>query len=128
MNFLPIVATFVTVIIIDLIWLGYVAKDFYTNQLSAFSRSLNIHAAFLSYLLIVLGVYFFSFPKAGGNLQAGLKWGFMFGIILYGVYDLVNLATLKGWTLKMTIVDMLWGGVICSVATVLMIYFSRFSA
>lgn len=114
--------TFFTTLVIflgiDFIWLGLIAKNFYDRQLSPFARTLNLPAAFLAYLLIVFGIVFFVLPKASGPSQA-LLWGALFGLIVYGVYDLVNLATLADWTLKMTVVDMLWGAFVCGTTSLI---------
>lgn len=48
--------------------------------------------------------------------KSSLGWcigaGLLFGVIAYTTYDLTNLATLTGWSLKVAVVDMIWGGVL----------------
>jgi uncharacterized membrane protein len=105
-NFLTTLAVFVG---IDFFWLLIIAKSFYEKHLGAFERTLNWPAVILVYLLIPLGIVFFVFPKADGNLKLALSWGAVYGLIVYGVYDLTNLATLKNWPLTMVIVDTFWG-------------------
>ena len=92
----------------------------YAKELGSFKRTLSWPPALLSYLLIVLGIVFFVFPRVK-NLHGFLVffWGSFFGLIAYGVYDLVNLATLADWTLRMTVVDMLWGAIVCGLVTYL---------
>jgi uncharacterized membrane protein len=114
---------FITLLIflgIDAVWLLFLAKDFYEKELSAFSRHLNLPAAILTYLLLVLGLVFFVFPlvQEKSNLEKFLI-GALFGIICYSVYDLTNLATLSQWSLKMALVDMIWGGIICGTTTLI---------
>ena len=104
---------------VDLTWLGLVAKNFYNKQLSAFPRTTNLPAAFLSYLLIVAGIVVFVLPRSSGNTTQALLYGAGFGLITYGVYDLVNLATLADWSFRMTVVDMLWGAFVCGVVSLL---------
>jgi uncharacterized membrane protein len=103
---------------IDFLWLGLIAKNFYNKELSPFARTLNLPAAFLSYFLIVLGITLFILPKANNPPQAFL-WGALFGLITYGVYDLVNLATLADWSLRITVIDMSWGVIVCGLASTL---------
>lgn len=110
---------------IDLLWLGLIAKNFYNKQLAAFPRTLNLPAAFLSYLLIVTGIVVFVLPKAAGNTTHTLLYGALFGLITYGVYDLVNLATLADWSVKMTLIDMLWGTFVCGVVSFAASYFLK---
>jgi len=111
---------------IDLVWLGLIAKNFYAKQLEPFSRTSNLAVAFLSYILIVLGLAVFVLPKSSGNVAHAFLYGALFGLITYGVYDLVNLATLADWSLKMTVVDMLWGGFVCGLVSTIVSYLLRF--
>ncbi len=46
--------------------------------------------------------------------------GALFGLVLYGVYDLTNLAVLEKWTLRVTLADIAWGCVLCGTTAVLM--------
>lgn len=119
-NFLLTLAIFLG---IDFLWLGVIAKNFYNEHLGTFERTLNWSAIVLVYLLISLGVVFFVLPKAGGNMKLALFGGAIYGMIVYGVYDLTNLATLKNWSLTMVIVDMLWGMFICGLTSLIVTYF-----
>jgi uncharacterized membrane protein len=48
---------------------------------------------------------------------SSLSWGFLYGVTLYGVYDMTNYALLDKYPLRMAIVDSAWGGVLCAVTT-----------
>ena len=41
----------------------------------------------------------------------------MFGFFAYATYDLTNLATLKGWPLGLSLIDMAWGSLVSALAT-----------
>jgi uncharacterized membrane protein len=101
--------------IIDMIWLGVVAKGFYRKHLGPLmSSKVNWAAAILFYLLFIVGVLLFVIKPAllaGKPLQA-LFFGALLGLISYATYDLTNLATLKDWPLVVTIVDLIWGTVL----------------
>ena len=131
MSFIKIFLTaFPVFLLIDAVWLGIISSDFYSKELGGLARregpslSPNWFPAFLSYALIVLGIAVFVIPRSESREQS-LLFGFLFGIIAYGVYDLVNLATLEGWSLKMTIVDMLWGGMVCGIVSAITYYLNR---
>ena len=98
--------------LIDMIWLGLVAKNFYRQQLGGMlSPTVNWPAAILFYLLFIAGLLTFVILPAlakGGALQA-LWQGAFFGLVAYATYDLTNLATLRGWPLRVTVVDLIWG-------------------
>ena len=101
--------------LIDMVWLVWVAKNFYRRQLGGMLGSkVNWAAAILFYLLFIAGLLFFVIApalKVGGAMQA-LWQGAFFGLIAYATYDLTNLATLKNWPLLVTIVDLAWGAVL----------------
>jgi uncharacterized membrane protein len=57
-------------------------------------------------------------PRAADALSAATT-GALFGLVVYGVYDLTNFATLAQYPLAVMFVDMAWGSVataICAVA------------
>ncbi len=98
--------------LIDMIWLGLVAKGFYRRHLGSFlSPDVRWGAALLFYLLYIAGLLIFVVRPAllrGAPLEA-LLFGALFGLICYATYDLSNLATLKDWPLIVTVVDLVWG-------------------
>jgi len=102
---------------IDLLWLGVVAKNFYQNSLAhLLSPAVNWPAALLFYLMYIVGIILFA-VKPGLDAQSLAKaalWGALFGFFTYATYDLTNLATLRDWPLKVVIVDIAWGTVLCT--------------
>lgn len=107
---------------IDMIWLGLVARSFYSRQLgSLMTPNINWIAAILFYLLFIFGLVYFVITPAveRGSWEHALMSGALFGIITYATYDLTNLATIRDWPLLVTIVDLAWGAVLAaSVSTV----------
>lgn len=115
--------TLVVFLGIDFIWLGIIAKNFYDKHLRAFERAINWPAIILVYLLIPLGIVLFVLPRADGNTKMAFLWGAIYGLIVYGVYALTNLATLKNWSLTMVIADMLWGMFLCGFTSFVVAHF-----
>ncbi len=109
-------ASFLFFVIVDMIWIGFVARDHYVQNLGSILRyadgTYNViwWAAFLTWLLIVLGSFLFVFPivKDRTFIHA-LLYGGLFGLVLYGVYDLTNLSLLKEWPISTTLLDIAWG-------------------
>ncbi len=100
---------------LDLLWLGVVMKDFYQSKLGhLLSAGVSWPAAIAFYLMYALGVmYFASYPAfAQHSLVRALTTGALLGLFAYATYDLTNIATLSSWPLSVTVVDILWGGVI----------------
>lgn len=103
--------------VIDIIWIGFVAKDFYRGQIGFLLKSdVNWVAAITFYLLFIVGLVFFVISPAmeKGSLVYALLVGALFGLITYATYDLTNLATTKDWPLLVTIVDLAWGAVLAA--------------
>lgn len=67
--------------------------------------------ALIFYLLFVVGVLIFAVIPGyqAQSLSKTLMLGALFGLMTYATYDLTNLATLKDWPLKVTIIDIIWG-------------------
>jgi uncharacterized membrane protein len=111
--------------LIDYIWLGQVMVGFYKQELGPLARKagedLNplIWAAILVYLFIPLGIVLFALPRVSQEnwVLSSVGWGFTYGIILYAIYEMTNLSMLAGWPLKLSFVDILWGGVLCGIST-----------
>jgi uncharacterized membrane protein len=122
-------------LVIDLTWLGMVMVNFYKSELGDLARrtgdSLNPvrWAAAIVYLVIPLGIVLFALPRVTTENPFGssLLWGFLYGATLYAVYDFTNYSLLKGWPLRMTLVDIAWGGVLCAIVTYVASLIDRWS-
>jgi uncharacterized membrane protein len=104
-------------LVIDLLWLGVVAKNLYRRELGDLLRKpVGKIAAFAFYLLYPLGVVLFVLPQAlaqgGGGVTEAFWRGALFGLFAYGTYDLTNLATMRGFSTKIALVDWAWGTVL----------------
>jgi len=108
--------------IIDMLWLGLVAKKFYAKQIGFLMKTdIAWAAAIIFYLIFIVGLVVFVIQPALMNkswLQA-ITLGALFGLIAYATYDLTNLATIKGWPLLVTFVDLVWGTVLSASVSVL---------
>jgi len=112
--------TFIVFLIVDLLWLGFIAKDLYQKYLGSFlTDRINWTAAFIFYLIYVLGISIFAiYPAVNrGSAFNAILMGALFGIFTYATYDLTNLATLKGWPLAIVLIDILWGAVLSAVVS-----------
>ena len=101
--------------LVDMVWLGVVAKGFYRRHLGALlSPKVNWAAAILFYLLFIVGLLVFAVRPAllRGAPLAALGLGAFLGLVSYATYDLSNLATIKDWPLVVTVVDLVWGTVL----------------
>lgn len=102
---------------VDIAWLVLVAKDFYRGQLGElFTDNVIWPAAMLFYLVFIVGVVFFAAQPAldEESLAVAAGHGALLGLVAYSTYDLTNLATTRGWPLKLTVVDIAWGTVLAA--------------
>jgi uncharacterized membrane protein len=114
--------------IIDLIWLGVVARGFYQKNLKyILSPNVNWTAAIIFYLMYIAGILIFAVLPgvAKDSVRHAALWGALFGFFTYATYDLTNLALLKDWPLNIVVVDILWGMVLCTVVSTLSFYIAR---
>ncbi|PJI37615.1 DUF2177 family protein [Ferrovibrio sp.] len=114
-------AALASMAVLDFLWLSTVTKLLYRPKLGALlNEQLVWPPAILFYLLYGFGLALFVLRPALGSgaspLTAAL-YGAAFGLVAYGAYDLTNHATLRGWPLSITIVDMAWGAFVTAVAT-----------
>jgi len=106
---------------IDLLWLGVVARNFYQHHLAhLLSPAVNWPAAFVFYLMYIAGIMLFAVKPGldAGSLAKAAVWGALFGFFTYATYDLTNLATLRDWPIKVVVVDILWGTVLCTLVAI----------
>ncbi|MGL4405543.1 MAG: DUF2177 family protein [Notoacmeibacter sp.] len=99
-------------LIIDAVWLGFIARDFFVTQMGPLLRDdPNFVVAALFYLVFVAGILYFA-VLAGlreGSLMVAVLNGAFLGLLAYGTYDITNLAVLKGYPPILAAVDMAWG-------------------
>ena len=114
--------SFAVFFIIDMVWLGLVAKNFYQTQIGHLMKTdINWAAALIFYLVFLAGIVFFVISPnlANGNWISVLLAGMFFGFVTYATYDLTNLATLKDWPIIVTVVDLVWGSVLSGSVSVI---------
>ena len=105
----------IILLILDFAWLKFYMNKKYQKQVidvQGDKMKLNVPSAIASYTLMVIGLNVFVLPNIRPThaLMDSLKYGFLFGLVLYGVYDFTAGAVFKKWDMKLAIVDMLWGG------------------
>jgi uncharacterized membrane protein len=116
--------------LIDMVWLGFVAKNFYQAKIGHLLGEVNWTAAILFYLIFLVGLTFFATHPAlqEQSWHKAAVLGGLFGFFTYITYDLTNLATLKSWPLSVVFVDVVWGTVLGAVvATATYLLYTHFS-
>ena len=99
---------------LDFIYLSINRRVFENQiiQIQRVSMQLNYWSMASCYLLLIAGLYYFILRSHRSIAEA-----FFLGIVIYGVYETTNYATLKKWSLSFAIMDTLWGGILFALTT-----------
>ena len=123
-NLIAFAATAATLLVLDIVWLTQVMGPLFQRTLGPLlAENVNYAAAAAFYLIYAVGAVFFAVRPGleSGNVSQALLYGAALGFLAYATYDLTNLATLKGWPLRVAMLDIAWGtamtGVAASVGT-----------
>ena len=120
--------TLIAFLAIDSLWLGLVAPSFYQSQIGfIMAESPDLIAAGLFYLLFIFGMVMFIVEPGvrEGTLMKAVARGALFGLVTYATYDLTNLATLEGWPILVTIVDLAWGTFLSAAVTLVSVWVGK---
>ena len=107
---------------IDIIWLSQFFSYIYQPNIGELLReNIIIFPAILFYIIYPLGATILvALPSLEKVLLKTIFInGFVLGVIAYGTYNLTNMATLEGWSAKVVIIDMIWGGFLTGVSVLL---------
>lgn len=116
---IAIIAAGAAFLLIDLIWLGFVARDFYRRQMQGLiAERFNVPAAIAFYVVYLVGLTAFAIAPnlASGDIVAAAMRGAAFGFFCYATYDLTNLAVMRDYPTRLAIVDIIWGTVLTASA------------
>jgi uncharacterized membrane protein len=112
--------TLLVFLAVDFLWLGLIAKRFYQRNLGhLFAEEVNWPAAFLFYMLFIVGLMVFViYPAIKANSWVQALWmGMLYGLVTYATFDLTNLALFKGWSATIVVVDILWGIILSGIVS-----------
>lgn len=114
--------------LMDASWLTIMGGLLYKPTLAdILLPTLKIAPAASFYAIYPIGLVVFAALPAlkSGNAMTATLYGAIFGAIAYGTYDLTNYATLRNWTLQITVVDICWGAFASAVAAAVGVYLTR---
>lgn len=116
----------ILILLIDLPMSLIIYSDMYTEQFKRINNGpmniseMTIVSMLISYILLATGLYVFVLkPSQAEPSQAMLcpinttLKGALFGFIIYGVYNYVNLATINKYGNLDALYDTIWGTVLC---------------
>ncbi|KTD32929.1 membrane protein [Legionella nautarum] len=120
--------TIIFVFVLDMIWLGLIAKNIYAHNIGTLLRKSGEGmapiwwAAAVVYVCITLGILYFVLPNANGNYMLALGGGVVLGLVTYGIYDFTNYSLFASWPLRITLIDFIWGMVLCGLSSLFAVF------
>ena len=115
--------------LIDLFWLGYVAKELYARHIGNLLREqVNWPAALAFYAVYIGGMLLFTVvPALQGNwpLWRVALIGSLLGLFAYATFDLTSLALIRGWSTTIVILDLFWGTILTGSTCTAVVWLSR---
>ncbi len=104
----------VVMLILDAFYLN-LTKNIFSSMIQNIQGEkiqLNIYGAIICYILLIGGLYYFIIKERRSIFDA-----FLFGFVIYGVYDSTNYAVIKKWLYSAAIMDTVWGGILMALTT-----------
>jgi len=123
------VICFILFVVIDYIWLSLFATSFYREQLADVVGIDYIVKAFpvlMSYVLLSAGFVVLVYPNTFDSPQLAFFYGFVYGVVVYGVYNLTNFALISHWSLSLVFFDMGWGAFLCGIVGLISVSVSNY--
>ena len=113
-NLKELIVTAIVYLTIDIVYIMTNTLSFkkYFSFIQGSPAKFKRTPAVITYIILTLGLYYFIIKDRRPVTDA-----FLFGILIYGVYDFTNYATLKKWTIAFSIKDTLWGGTVFTIST-----------
>ena len=110
-------ATLVVLMALDFLFLGILARGFFTSEVGDMLAEVRALPAILFYLLYVVGILIFVSAPQSATPKHTLASGALFGLFCYATFDLTALALLKHWSWAVAAVDVSWGAVVTAVSS-----------
>jgi uncharacterized membrane protein len=110
-------ATLIVLVPGDFLFLGTVAKAFFTSQVGDMLGEVRLVPAILFYLLYVAGILVFVSAPAGATWRSTLLYGALFGLFCYATFELTSLSLLRHWTWPVVLLDVSWGALVTALSS-----------
>jgi uncharacterized membrane protein len=110
-------ATLIVLVPADFLFLGTVAKAFFTLQVGDMLGEIRLVPAVLFYLLYVAGILVFVSAPLGTTWRSTLLYGALFGLFCYATFELTSLSLLRHWTWPVVLLDVSWGAFVTALSS-----------
>ncbi len=105
-----------TMLVLDVTWLGVVARGLYDSMLGPLKRAEVLWpAAALFYVLYIIVVVVYAVIGSSSPFSAFVR-GAALGLVTYATYELTNWAVVRDWPALLVPIDIGWGIVLTAIA------------
>ena len=111
-------ATLIVLVPVDFLFLGIIAKGFFTSEVGDMLGEIKLLPAILFYLLYVVGILVFVSAPRESTWHSTLLYGALFGLFCYATFELTSLSLLRHWTWPVAAVDISWGAVVTALSSI----------
>lgn len=122
------IATLVSFLAIDLVWISTVVRKLYENEVGELLRETpRLAPAAVFYVAYVAGIVLFAVRPglAQGSIGVVLGYGAAFGALAYGTFTVTNYAVLSQWSLTLVLSDIAWGAFLTALSAACGFYATR---
>ncbi|MDC1321287.1 DUF2177 family protein [Flavobacteriaceae bacterium] len=106
-----------SMLFIDSVYLSNIGGPMFDKMVKKIQKDdmkINIYGAIGAYILMILAIYKFIIMERKPPMDA-----FILGLCIYGVFDFTNYAIFKNYSMMIGLLDMVWGGILYYIVTVI---------
>jgi uncharacterized membrane protein len=124
-NFLLFIIIYVYYILIDGAMIFLYTGKVFGNMIKTIQKGepmkTRMIPGIICFFVLAFGYTYFILPRIRDEaiIQDSLKYGAVFGLVVYAVYDLTNLSTFAKYGIQTAIIDIIWGGILGFIVSVL---------
>jgi uncharacterized membrane protein len=116
------------VITIDFLWIKFIMHGEYTKLIADIQKTsmiVRFIPTVLSYLTIILPIVLFVIPRISPKTRVtdSFLFGGLMGFFMYGMFSFTNYALIDKWSVKVVLLDTVWGAFLYSIVTLITSYF-----
>ena len=107
---------------LDFVWFKLVLDKVYTKMFNQLNNTQDFQfrpVGAVAWILLAIGIYYFALQPTPTTAKQALIQGALVGLVIYGVYNATNYATITAWTPQVWLFDNLWGIVVCALTTLI---------
>jgi uncharacterized membrane protein len=109
-----ILITAIVLLSLDYIYLTLMSSYFQSQvkKVQGTPLKMNFVGVALCYILLIIGLYYFIIKP-----NKSVSDAFLFGLVIYGVYETTTLGLFTNWSILTVIIDTLWGASLFAITT-----------